>query len=81
MIVLGEGEVREIREAVEGCVTSGDRYPGVMATVCFADTPELDGGEGRYDVAGEFGKLGRASYDERGGSLQLWRFRQPNLHV
>lgn len=43
-VVSGEGEVREIREAVEGCVTSGDRYPGVMAKVCFADTPELEAG-------------------------------------
>ncbi|KAL9077219.1 MAG: hypothetical protein Q9161_000485 [Pseudevernia consocians] len=41
-VVLSEGDVREIREAVEGCVTSGDRYPGVMAKVCFADTPELE---------------------------------------
>ncbi len=38
---LGREEVGEIREAVEGCVTSGDRYPGVMAKVCFGDTPEL----------------------------------------
>lgn len=42
-VVLGEGEVRAIREAVEGCVTSGDRYPGVMAKMCFMDTPELEG--------------------------------------
>lgn len=41
-VELGEGEVREIREAVEGCVTSGDRYPGIMAKVCFGDTPELE---------------------------------------
>ena len=40
-VVLSEGEVRQIREVVEGCVTVGDRYPGVMAKVCFADTPEL----------------------------------------
>ena len=33
--------MREIRKAVEGCVTSGERYPGVMAKMCFADTPEL----------------------------------------
>lgn len=45
-VVLSEGEAREIREAVEGCVTSGDRYPGVMAKVCFGDTPELEGMEG-----------------------------------
>lgn len=41
-VELGEGEVREVRDAVEGCVTSGDRYPGVMAKVCFGDTPELE---------------------------------------
>lgn len=45
-VVLGEGEVGKIREAVEGCVTSGDRYPGVMAKVCFGDTPELEEAEG-----------------------------------
>ncbi|KAF6220732.1 hypothetical protein HO133_003165 [Letharia lupina] len=45
-VVLSEGEAGEIREAVEGCVTSGDRYPGVMAKVCFGDTPELEGREG-----------------------------------
>lgn len=42
---LSKDEIREIRVAVEGCVTSGDRYPGVMATVCFGDTPELELGE------------------------------------
>ena len=41
-VVLGEGEVAEIREAVEGFVTSGERYPGVMAKVCFGDTPPLE---------------------------------------
>ena len=46
-VVLNEGDVREIREAVEGCVTSGDRYPGVMAKVCFADTPELEAEGGK----------------------------------
>ena len=43
---LSEGEVGEVREAVEGCVVSGERYPGVMAKVCFADTPQLEGGVG-----------------------------------
>ena len=38
---LSAGEVGQIREAVEGCVTSGDRYPGAMAKFCFGDTPEL----------------------------------------
>lgn len=42
-VVVGEGEERVIREAVEKCVTSGDRYPGVMAEVCFMNTPELEG--------------------------------------
>lgn len=42
---LSKEEVQEIRVAVEGCVTSGDRYPGIMAKVCFGDTPELEGGE------------------------------------
>lgn len=46
-VVLSEGDVREIREAVEGCVTSGDRYPGVMAQVCFGDTPELEAEGGK----------------------------------
>lgn len=46
-VELSEGEVREIREAVEGCVTAGDRYPGVMAKVCFGDTPELEGEGGK----------------------------------
>ena len=41
-VVLGKEEVLEIRQAVEGCITSGDRYPGVMAGVCFMDTPELE---------------------------------------
>ena len=41
-VALGEGEVKEIRKAVEECVTSGDRYPGIMAKVCFGDTPELE---------------------------------------
>ena len=40
-VELEKEDVKEIREAVEGCVTSGDRYPGVMAKVCFGDTPEL----------------------------------------
>lgn len=43
---LSKEEVQEIRVAVEGCVTSGDRYPGILAKVCFGDTPEL-GGETR----------------------------------
>lgn len=43
-VVLGGEEVAEIRRVVEACVTSGERYPGVMAKLCFADTPEL--GEG-----------------------------------
>lgn len=43
-VVLGDGEEEAIREAVEACVTSGDRYPGVMAQMCFMDTPELEGG-------------------------------------
>ena len=41
-VELGEGELKEIRVAVEGCVTAGDRYPGVMAKLCFGDTPELE---------------------------------------
>ena len=41
-VELSEGEVGEIRGAVEVCVTAGDRYPGVMAKVCFGDTPELN---------------------------------------
>ena len=40
-VELSEGEVKEVRDAVEACVTSGERYPGVMAQLCFADTPEL----------------------------------------
>lgn len=46
-LVLSEEEVREVREAVEGCVTSGDRYLGVMAKVCFGNTPELEGEGGK----------------------------------
>lgn len=38
---LNKEEIQEIRVAVEGSVTSGDRYPGVMAKFCFGDTPEL----------------------------------------
>lgn len=38
---LSKEEVQEIRTAVEGCVTSGDRYPSTLAKVCFGDTPEL----------------------------------------
>lgn len=44
---LGDGEVGEIREAVEGCVVGGERYPGVMAKLCFADTPELEAEVGK----------------------------------
>ena len=43
-IELSKAEAAEIREAVEGCVTAGDRYPGIMAKVCFGDTPELKEG-------------------------------------
>ena len=46
-VELSEGEVTDVRAAVEKCVTVGERYPGVMAKVCFADTPELkEGGKG-----------------------------------
>lgn len=48
-VELSEGEVREIREAVEGSVTSGDRYPAVWAKLCFGDTPVL---ESRSDGGG-----------------------------
>lgn len=40
-VVLGGKEVAEIRGVVEAGVTSGERYAGVMAKLCFADTPEL----------------------------------------
>lgn len=46
-VSLGDGEVGEIREAVEGCVVGGERYPGVMAKLCFADTPELEAEVGK----------------------------------
>lgn len=49
---LSKEEIREIRVAVEGCVTSGDRYPGIMATVCFGDTPELELGGGEGGIEG-----------------------------
>ena len=41
-VVLSREEEGEIRKAVDGCVTAGERYPGVMAALCFGETPELD---------------------------------------
>lgn len=35
-------EEREIRKCVEEAEGAGDRYPGVMAGVCFMDTPPLE---------------------------------------
>ena len=38
---LTDAEDREIRAASEVAETSGDRYPGVMQSLCFKDTPPL----------------------------------------
>ena len=55
------GEVGEIREAVEGCVTSGDRYPGMMAKFCFGDTRRIWERRSKRWRGGEGGRMLLAS--------------------